>query len=398
MVHADPATTQAQPDLLDSGRAWLVAAAAALSMFTVFGVGYSFGAFFESITDEFNAGSGATAVVFGITICLSFVLSPFTGALGDRIGPRPVAWLGALALAAGLLLTTVVPSIWLAYACYGVGVGLAIACGYVPMVAVVGGWFERQRAMALGVAVAGIGLGTLIASPLAAALIDATSWRTAFVVFAVVGAALLVVVSFVVEPGPASVAAPERRPLGELWAITDFRVLYLSMVSASFGLFVPFVFVAPYAEDQGSTGFAAALLVGLIGGASIVGRLAFGVFAGRIGAGRLYRSAFVAMAGSQLLWLFGGSSYAVLVVFVLLFGSSYGGFIALSPAVAADRFGLEGLGGMLGTWYTAAAFGALLGPFIAGSLRDAIGDEAAIVFAAVTLGVGWVLLRGLDRD
>ena len=161
----------AHPGQLDSRRSWLMAAAAAVSMFTVFGVGYSFGAFFESITTEFDAGSGATAVVFGITISLSFLLGPFTGALADRVGPRPVALLAAVSLAFGLLVTTVVPNIWLAYVCYGVFVGFAIACGYVPMVAVVGGWFQRQRALALGASVAGIGLGTLVASPVAAALI-----------------------------------------------------------------------------------------------------------------------------------------------------------------------------------------------------------------------------------
>jgi MFS family permease len=370
--------------------------AAALAMFTVFGVGYSFGAFFESITDEFDAGSGATAVVFGITISLSFLLGPFTGALSDRLGPKPVALLAAGSLTTGLLLTTIVPSIWLAYLCYGFFVGLAIACGYVPMVAVVGGWFDRQRTLALGVAVAGIGLGTLVASPLAATLIEATSWRTAFVVFALAGGATLVLVASVITTGPASEPAPARQPIGELWQMGDFRILYLSMVFASFGLFVPFVFITPYAEDAGNSSFAAALLVGLIGGASIVGRLAIGGIATRYGAARLFRIAFLLMAASQLLWLFDGGLYGVLVVFSIIFGSAYGGFIALSPAVAAARFGLKGLGGILGTWYSAAAFGSLGGPPLAGALIDRFGYSTAIVFAAGSALVGWTLLLRLE--
>lgn len=365
-------------------------------MFTVFGVGYSFGAFFDSITEDFGSGSGATAVVFGITISLSFVLGPFTGALGDRIGPRPVALLGAASLVVGLLLTTVVPSIWLAYLCYGLGVGFAIACGYVPMVAAVGGWFDQQRPLAMGASVAGIGLGTLVAAPLAAALIEATTWRTAFVLFAIVGGALMAAAAALVRPGPAHVAAPARQPLAELWRLDDFRALYLSMVSAGFGLFVPLVFIPSFAEDQGNSGFASALLVGLIGGASIVGRLAIGGVAARIGTANVFRAAFLIMAASQLLWLVGGSLYVVLVIFALVYGASYGGFIALSPAVAAERFGLKGLGGILGTWYTAAAFGALLGPWIAGALIDAFEIRAAIIFAAATIAFGWVLLLRLD--
>ena len=270
--------------------------------------------------------------------------------------------MAASSLATGLLLTTVVPSIWLAYLCYGVFVGFAIACGYVPMVAVVGGWFDRRRSLALGASVAGIGLGTLVASPVAAALIDATSWRTAFVVFAIVGGGVLLLVASVITPGPASEPAPTRRTLRELWVLRDFRALYLATLATSFALFVPFVFITPYAEEQGHSSFSAALLVGLIGGASVVGRLAIGGIANRFGAARLFRICFLAMALSQLLWLTAGSRYAQLALFAVLFGTGYGGFIALSPAVAADRFGLKGLGGILGTWYSAAAFGSLGGP------------------------------------
>jgi len=382
-------------DQLDSRRSWLMAAAAALSMFTVFGVGYSFGAFFESITTEFESGSGATAVVFGITISLSFLLGPFTGALSDRVGPRPVALLAAVSLAFGLIGTTVVPSIWLAYVCYGLFVGLAIACGYVPMVAVVGSWFQEQRALALGASVAGIGLGTLVASPVAAALINATSWRTAFVVFAIVGGGSLLLVALVITPGPAYEPAPKRQPLGELWQVDDFRLLYLALIATSFGLFVPVVFITPYAEDQGHSSFAAALLVGLIGGASIVGRLAIGSIANRYGAARLFRICFLAMSLSQLIWLFSGGAYPALVIFALIFGTGYGGFIALSPVVAAARFGMKGLGGILGTWYSAAAFGSFGGPPLAGWLIDSFDYVAAILFAAAAALVGWALLLPL---
>lgn len=365
-------------------------------MFTVFGVGYSFGAFFDSITAEFDSGSGATAVVFGITISLSFLLGPITGGLADRIGPRPVAIFAAFSLATGLLLTTLVPTIWLAYICYGLGVGVAIACGYVPMVAVVGGWFDRYRSFALGASVAGIGLGTLVVSPLAAALIEATSWRVAFVVFALCGATLLLLVAAVVEPGPASVPAPTRRSLRELLAIDQFRLLYLSTICIAFGLFVPFVFIAPYAQDRGHSGFLAALLVGLIGGASVVGRLALGGLANRFGAGRLFRAMFLMMASSQALWFFAGASYGLLVTFAVLFGFGYGGWIALSPAVAATSFGLKGLGGVLGMWYTAAAYGSLLGPLIAGVLIDEVGYRTAIVYVAACASLGWAILLGLD--
>ena len=72
-------------------------------------------------------------------------------------------------MAAGLLLTSRVDSLGVGYVTYGAGVGIAAACGYVPMVAMVGGWFVHHRAVAVGVAVAGIGVGTMVMSPLSAA-------------------------------------------------------------------------------------------------------------------------------------------------------------------------------------------------------------------------------------
>ncbi|MEZ5228834.1 MAG: MFS transporter, partial [Acidimicrobiales bacterium] len=286
-------------DQLDSARGWWVVAAAVTSMFAVFGVGYSFGTFFKPMADDFDAGSGATALVFSITIALSFLLAPVTGKLADRFGPRPVLWLGATSILAGLLATAATPNLYLGYVTYGVGVGLAIACGYVPMVATVGGWFERRRAMAMGMAVAGIGLGTLVGAPLSARLIGATSWRTTFVIYACGCAGLLLLASIPARFGPAAVPSSSPRSIRELFRLRDFRLLYLSSLSVTFGLFVPFVFLAKYADERDLGSVAAASLVGLIGGSSVVGRLGLGGMADRLGPMRLYRFSFVVMALSH---------------------------------------------------------------------------------------------------
>ncbi len=380
---------------LDSARSWSVAFAAALSTFVVFGVAYSFGAFFSSMADEFNTGSGATSLIFSVTISLSFVLGLFTGRWADRVGPRPVLVAAAVSLTGGLLLTTLVTSIWLGYLTYGIGVGFAVACGYVPMVATVGGWFEKHRSSALGVAVAGIGLGTLVGSPLAARLIEATSWRTTYVIFALGGGLLLLLAAATAERGPAAVDAPNPRPINELLRLRDFRLLYISSLFATFGLFVPFVFLTDYAKNNNVDDVAAAALVGFIGGSSVVGRLGLGALADRLGLLRLYRLSFLVMGVSHFIWLGSGSSYPLMVLYTLVLGIGYGGFIALSPAVVAERFGLEGLGGIIGTLYTAAAVGSLLGPPAAGALIDAFNYEVAITLAGVLSCVAVVVLARL---
>jgi MFS family permease len=337
-------------------------------------------------------------LVFSITISLSFALGPFTGALADRLGPRPVLLLGAAALTGGLLITSQAGSIAVAYVSYGVGVGLAIACGYVPMVANVGGWFVQRRALALGTSVAGIGLGTLLGSPLSAALIDATSWRTTFVIYAIVGGTLLCGCAVVARPGPAAQPSPGLRSFRELMAISDFATIYIAALCVTFGLFVPFVFLTSYAEDRGAAPVAAATLVGVIGGASVIGRLGLGGMADRIGPTRLYRHSFALMAASHGVWLVSGDRFWVLVVYAVVLGIGYGGFIAISPAVVATRFGLEGMGGVLGTLYTSAAIGSLGGPPLAGVLIDNAGYGAAIGGALLMSALGWMMLLKLSPD
>ncbi|RMH78758.1 MAG: MFS transporter [Actinomyces sp.] len=387
-----------RPAGVDSARAWSVAAAAALSTAVVFGVAYSFGAFFDAMSASFGTSSAATALVFSVTVSASFLLGLVTGRWVDRVGPRRVLLAGSASLVAGLLATAAAPSILVGYVTYGAGVGFAVACGYVPMVSTVGAWFRRRRAAALGVAVSGIGIGTLIGSPLAAASIEATSWRRTYVVFALGGGAALAVAALVAAPGP-DAEPPERpRSLRTLFALPGFSRLYLASLLVTFGLFVPFVFLASDARSRGVDEVAAATLVGLIGGASVVGRLGLGALADRWGLLRLFRWSFAVMAFAHLVWLGAGGAYPLLVAYTVVLGVGYGGFIALSPAVVADLFGLEGLGGTLGSLYTSAAAGSLLGPPVAGLLRDGLGMSAAVAFAVTASAAAALVVRPLGRS
>jgi MFS family permease len=102
------------------------------------------------------------------------------------------------------------------------------------------------------------------------------------------------------------------------------------------------------------------------------------------------------MAGSFGIWLV-APTYVWLVVFALVLGGSYGGFIALSPAVAAEVFGVTNLGRLVGVLYTGAGLGALLGPPLAGLLIDASGYRWAIAASMVAAIAATVALVPLGR-
>ncbi len=370
---------------LDSPRAWGIVAAAFAAMFVAFGIAYSYGAFLDEMREDFGVGRAAGAAFFSLTSLFYFGLGGVSGSAADRFGPRRVLLVGAASLGVGLVITARAGSFGLALAAYGVGVGIGVACAYVPMVALVGAWFERRRTLALGVAVAGIGLGTLIIPPATAALIEEIGWRDSYLVLAAAGAAALVLCALAAaRPPPAAVGAVATS-LREAMRDVQYRRLYLATALLGIPLFVPFVYLPSYAEERGVDPVLAAGLVGAIGTASVVGRLALGALAVPLGLLRVFCGCFLAIALSFALWWVAGGSYAILLAFAVVLGVGYGGYVALAPAVVAARFGVERLGALLGVLYTSAAIGSAVGPPAAGAVIDAAGYGPAI---AVSLAIG----------
>ena len=371
-------------------------AVAFAAMATTFGIAYSFGAFLLPVSTELGAGRGATSVAFSLTTLAFFGLGGLSGPALDRYGPRRVVLVGAAALGLGLLLVSRATALWHAWLGHGLGVGLAVACCYVPLVAVVGAWWPRGRTVAVGIAVSGIGLGTLAGAPVAAALIGAVGWRDAYLVLAAGGVAVLLACAVLVRPAP----VPEdevRLPLLPRLRTPTYRLLYGAGLLLSVALYVPFVHLPAYAQSRGSGAVAGAALVGVIGGASVVGRLALGAVAGRLGVLRTYRACFVLMAGSFALWL-GDPSYARLVAFTVLLGVGYGGFVALGPPLVAEVFGVQGLGSLLGVLYTSAAVGSAVGPPLAGVvIGDGSGYGTAVVCSLLVAAAATALVHRVPR-
>jgi MFS family permease len=394
----DAAAIDAARDLarFDSARSWRMVAVAFVAMFTVYGIAYSFGAFFKPMAAEFGSGRSSTSAVFSLTVLVWCVLGWPAGHLSDRFGPRVVVGGGAVVMGGGLVLTAFIDRLWIGYLTYSLGVGIGIATAYVPMVAVVGGWFLRRRNSALGIAVAGIGCGTVLVAPACAALIQRLGWRDTDLVLGVVATILLLGCAATVERPPVHVT-PSAIDVRAAVRTPAFGLLYLNSFLSSMALFVPFVYLPAFAHAHGATEIASAALISIIGGASVIGRLGLGAIADRTSTIRLYQACYLLLAASFGLWLF-GSSYATMVVFAIAMGTGYGGFVALSPAVLAELFGVARLGTVMGILYTSGGVGALLGPPIAGMIIDYTGSyRGAIAYSLVGALASFAVLIPLSR-
>jgi len=384
-------TAPAVPHPQEPPYAWVVVWACFGSLAVIFGVAYSFAAFFESFAREFDAQRADVSLVFGLCGLIYFVLGVGGGMLSDRFGPRVTCVSGMVLIAAGLLGTSAAGSMPLVYAACGVCIGLGIALVYTPAIGCVQPWFTRRRGLASGIASAGIGAGTLVVPLVASALITALPWRDAMRLMALGVLVLGVGCAWLMRraPAPASAAGERSSPppgltLKQALGQRSFWWLYAATVLAAPTMFVPFAHVSAAARDAGIDNAAAVGLVGLIGIGSLVGRFAMGAVADRLGRGRTLVLMQGSMGASYLLWG-AADGYPAFAVFALWFGLSYGGIVSLLPALCMDLFGARALASVIGTLYSGAALGNLLGPVLAGRAFDQLGGYGVVVVVGIGL-------------
>ena len=75
------------------------------------------------------------------------------------------------------------------------------------------------------------------------------------------------------------------------------------------------------------------------------------------------------MALALVIWI-SSTTFWPLAIFAFLFGTAYGGWVALLPAVVMDYFGGRNVSGLIGILYTSAGIGTLIGPSAAGFAFD----------------------------
>jgi MFS family permease len=363
---------------------WFVVAAAFVVMLVGFGSAYTFSTFLGSLQKDFAASRGSVSLVFSLAGFLYFGLGVVSGPLADRFGSRRVAVAGMLLIGFGLAAASVARSLGQVYTAYGLGIGLGVGFSYVPAVGAVQRWFVRRRGFASGLAVSGIGVGTLVMPPLAALLISLLGWRHAYLALGVLAAVLGAGMALLIEDDP---RGRGLGPDGDALAADDhlltppgfsvkqavksrrFAGLYAACLICSFGLFVPFVHLIPYALDHGVPQASAVLLLGVVGIGSTVGRFFLGGFADRVGRELALLVMFLGMALAMFIWLL-STAFVGLALFAFVYGVVYGGFVAILPALVMDYFGGRQVTGIIGVLYTSVAFGTLVGPSVAGFAFD----------------------------
>ncbi len=365
------------------------------------GLYFSFPIFFVALLEEFGWSRGATAVAFSISSIVQGMLSPVVGTLVDRVGPRRVMLGGACLLGGACMLASRIDSLTSLYLVSGVLAAVGVcAVSWIPSGVLIARWFAERRGSMMGLAFSGMGAGVLVIGPLAQWLIAGHGWRAAYLVLGLGTLVVLVPLVLlgvreapVVAPARGDVSAPGRAgaEVGDALRTRAFWALFFAYLCTPLAVFSVVTHSVAFAVDHGFARLFVAGIFGLTGLLSVVGRIAFGIAADRIGRTTSATISYgcTAVGTLCLLGLEMWPHAAALYGYALFFGLGFGARGPIITAIASQLFPGRRFGVIYGILSVGNGIGGGVAPWFGGFVYDLTGSyRIAFLIAVGFCGLG----------
>ncbi|WP_395674435.1 MFS transporter [Inquilinus sp.] len=375
--------------------------AGALIMSAAMGSRQTFGLFIGPFS--FDRGVPVTLTAFAIALhnLVWGFTQPFAGAAADRWGSPPVVAFGAVAFAAGLVLTAFASSGVMLVLGLGLLVGIGISCTTFGVVLTALGRAAppEKRSMAMGLASAGGSLGQVALVPLAQWLTDLSGTATALLVLA--GCLLAVApLGLVLDRGgnagasaQAEPAMPLRAAVAQALGHRGYRLLTLGFFTCGFqlafiGTHLPnYLLLCHMPVGLGATALA---LVGLF---NMVGSWACGWLGGRYRQQQVLGWLYLIRGAAIAVFFVAPKSEASVVVFAAVMGLTWLGTVPLTSGLVAKVFGTRHLGTLFGVCFLSHQIGSFLGAWAGGYVFDVTGSYSLVWIATAIAGLVAALLH-----
>jgi MFS family permease len=389
---------------------WIVAAA---TVAQIVGQGpilqFTFGVFLKPIIAEFGWTRGRASVALTAALALTAVTVPFTGRLMDRYGVGRVGvaavWLFGLGLIAIGLGARSPMMFVILYGFVGIVASGQSPLPYTKAIAVT---FDKQRGLALGIALNGVGIGSILVPQLAQALIVRFGWRMAY---AGIGGLLLVValpiLAFLIGPAAARGAQPKQTGspssgapdsgVSGAEALRDRRlyILGLALFLAAGAANGTIAHVVPLFTDRGQPQTLAVAALGLVGIASMAGRMAAGYALDNWNGG-IVAACFLGLTAIGVVLLASPMTLTMASAALICIGLGLGAEANLVGFMVARYFGTRAYGELFGYMFGTFLFASSIGPAVMGLSFDALSTYVpCLVGFAVCLVPSGVLFQFL---
>jgi MFS family permease len=384
--------------------------------FVTMGIGVNtrtaFSLLFPPILAEFGWERAATAGAFSVGFLVATAYVPFMGVAMDRYGPRAVIPVGVVICSAGLALATLISRPWHLHLTLGALVGGgSIFLTYIGHSLFLPHWFVRRRGLAIGIAFAGVGVGSIVLFPSLQRLIEAAGWRSACWALALTLVLVLLPLNLIFQRRrPEDIGlAPDGLPGGaggrrtaddnvidHAWASVDWTLARAVRTARFWWLFVGFfcallawymvqVHQTKYLLEVGFDATRAALALGLVGLFSIVGQIGLGHLSDRIGREWAWTVGGLGFVGCYvaLLLLRTHPTAPMLYAMVVAQGLVGYGLASVFGAIPAEIFQGRHFGTIFGTLNLGGNAGAACGPWLAGAVYDRTGSYTAAFYIAI---------------
>ncbi len=396
-----------------------------LCMVMIANLQYGWTLFVLPISDGHGWARSDVQWAFTVFVLAETWLLPFEGWVIDRLGPRPLVFVGGILVGGSWLLNGAATSLTMLYVAAAMG-GIGAGVVYAATVGNALRWFTENRGLATGLTAAGFGAGSAVTIIPISHWIAAHGYQSAFMVFgSVQGAILMIAALFLCSPPgfEVGVAAQPGADFGEdpvhgagrgsyvavssgmsprkVLGTPAFWLMYAMFVLVGSGGLMATAQLAVIASDYGvdkapvsifglslpALTFALAIDRVLNG----VTRPFFGWVSDLIGREVTMFVAFMLEGiGIFALLMFAHSPVAFVLISGMVF-FAWGEIYSLFPALCTDLFGRRHAAANYGMLYTAKGTAALVVP-LASYLHDSTGSWVSVFYVSALFNITAALL------
>lgn len=349
--------------------------------------------FVAPLQAEFGWSRAEVQGMFSVFIFAGLLTFPAIGWLTDRYGVRRVALTGLLGTVVGYLclglFTHSVMSFYAGACCLGL-----LGAGTTPIswTKAITGWFVRQRGLALGLVLAGTGVGGMLAPGYVGAVIAAASWRHAYIALAVIPLLAFPLTWWLLKNPPSRPTRSEGQParfggLNLAAALRGYRfwVLSIGFFAASIAIAGSIPNLVPLLTDAGLDKGVVVRLAGMLGITVILGRVVSGFLLDKLWAPAVAAFMLVLPTASALILSQPGPAVPMVAVAIILIGFAAGAEFDLLAYLCGRYFGLAHYSTIYSLLYVMLALGAVIGPPMFGYFHDTRGSYSGAMQIAAGL-------------